>query len=59
MLIDWFTVVAQLINFLVLVWLLQRFLFKPVKAIVAKRKEERGATREEKAGDAIFRVSCC
>ncbi len=28
--IDWFTVVAQIINFLILVWLLKRFLYKPI-----------------------------
>jgi F-type H+-transporting ATPase subunit b len=28
--IDWFTVVAQIINFLILVWLLERFLYKPI-----------------------------
>ncbi len=39
MLIDWFTVCAQLINFLVLVWLLKRFLYKPVlDAIDAREK---------------------
>jgi F-type H+-transporting ATPase subunit b len=30
MLIDWFTVVAQALNFLILVWLMKRFLYKPV-----------------------------
>jgi len=30
MLIDWFTVAAQVINFLILVWLLKRFLYKPI-----------------------------
>jgi len=29
-LIDWFTVGAQALNFLILVWLLKRFLYKPV-----------------------------
>jgi F-type H+-transporting ATPase subunit b len=29
-LIDWFTVGAQVLNFLILVWLLKRFLYKPV-----------------------------
>jgi F-type H+-transporting ATPase subunit b len=29
-LIDWFTVGAQILNFLILVWLLKRFLYKPV-----------------------------
>jgi len=37
MLIDWFTVSAQVINFLILVWLLKRFLYKPIlKAIDAR-----------------------
>ncbi len=39
MLIDWFTVIAQLINFLILVWLLKRFLYKPIlNAIDAREK---------------------
>ncbi|MFQ3186924.1 MAG: F-type H+-transporting ATPase subunit b, partial [Marinomonas primoryensis] len=39
MLIDWFTVIAQLINFLVLVWLLKRFLYRPIlNAIDAREK---------------------
>jgi F-type H+-transporting ATPase subunit b len=38
MLIDWFTVVAQAINFLILVWLLQRFLYKPVLAAIDARE---------------------
>jgi F-type H+-transporting ATPase subunit b len=37
---SWWTFALQAANFLILVWLLQRFLFKPVKAIVARRKEE-------------------
>ncbi|HUA36057.1 MAG TPA: F0F1 ATP synthase subunit B [Candidatus Binataceae bacterium] len=37
---SWWTFALQAANFLVLVWLLQRFLFKPVKTIVARRKEE-------------------
>ena len=37
--IDWFTVAAQAINFLLLVWLMKRFLYKPVlKAIDAREK---------------------
>ena len=40
MLIDWFTVGAQVVNFLVLVWLLKRFLYKPVlQAIDAREKQ--------------------
>jgi hypothetical protein len=30
MLIDWFTVGAQALNFLILVWLMKRFLYKPI-----------------------------
>jgi F-type H+-transporting ATPase subunit b len=39
MLIDWFTVGAQTLNFLVLVWLMKRFLYQPVlHAIDAREK---------------------
>lgn len=39
MLIDWFTVGAQALNFIILVWLLKRFLYKPVlDAIDAREK---------------------
>ena len=38
--IDWFTVVAQAINFLILVWLLKRFLYKPILDAIDER--ERG-----------------
>jgi F-type H+-transporting ATPase subunit b len=39
MLIDWFTVAAQALNFLILVWLLKRFLYKPIlDAIDAREK---------------------
>lgn len=39
MLIDWFTVGAQVLNFLILVWLMKRFLYKPIlKAIDAREK---------------------
>ncbi|SFN30115.1 F0F1 ATP synthase subunit B family protein [Nitrosospira briensis] len=30
MLIDWFTVIAQVVNFLILVWLLKRFFYQPI-----------------------------
>ena len=39
MLIDWFTVGAQAMNFLILVWLLQRFLYKPVLNAIAVREK--------------------
>jgi len=39
MLIDWFTVAAQAVNFLILVWLLKHFLYKPIlNAIDAREK---------------------
>ena len=39
MLIDWFTVGAQALNFIVLVWLMKRFLYQPVlDAIDAREK---------------------
>jgi F-type H+-transporting ATPase subunit b len=39
MLIDWFTVGAQIVNFLILVWLLKHFLYKPIlDAIDAREK---------------------
>jgi len=40
MLIDWFTVGAQAVNFLILVWLLKRFLYHPIlNAIDAREKK--------------------
>ena len=39
MLIDWFTVAAQTLNFVILIWLLKRFLYKPIlNAIEAREK---------------------
>ncbi len=39
MLIDWFTVGAQALNFVILVWLMKRFLYKPIlDAIDAREK---------------------
>jgi F-type H+-transporting ATPase subunit b len=39
MLIDWFTVGAQALNFIILVWLLKRFLYKPILNAVDAREE--------------------
>src|SRR5580704_10665248 len=40
MLIDWFTIGAQALNFLILVWLLKRFLYTPIlHAIDAREKK--------------------
>jgi F-type H+-transporting ATPase subunit b len=51
MLIDWFTVGAQVINFLILVWLMKRFLYRPSSrhrcAGAANRRGTRGRRREK------------
>lgn len=53
MLIDWFTVVAQIFNFLILVWLLKRFLYAPIlNALDAREKRiaaELAAAAEKQA----------
>jgi len=38
--INWFTVIAQIINFLILVWLLRRFLYKPVLKAIDERENK-------------------
>ena len=50
MLIDWFTVCAQAVNFLLLVWLLKRFLYQPVLQAIASR-EKRVADQLQQAAD--------
>ncbi len=39
MLIDWFTVSAQAVNFLILVWLLKRFLYRPILSAIDAREK--------------------
>lgn len=39
MLIDWFTVVAEVVNFLILMWLLQHFLYRPVLDAIDAREQ--------------------
>jgi F-type H+-transporting ATPase subunit b len=48
MLIDWFTVIAQLLNFFILVWLMKRFLYKPILCAIDER-EQRIVTELESA----------
>lgn len=50
MLIDNFTVIAQLINFLILVWLLKRFLYQPVLRAIDAR-EARLQKQQQEAQD--------
>jgi F-type H+-transporting ATPase subunit b len=38
--IDWWTLALQTANVLILIWLLARFLFRPVAEIVARRQDE-------------------
>jgi F-type H+-transporting ATPase subunit b len=49
MLINWFTVGAQLVNFAVLVWLMKRFLYQPVLNAMDAR-ERRVATQASELG---------
>lgn len=37
--LSWSTFVLEIINFLVLVWILKRFLYKPVLDVIARRRE--------------------
>jgi F-type H+-transporting ATPase subunit b len=55
MLINWFTVFAQAINFLILVWLLKRFLYKPILHAIDEREKgiaSQLAQAEAKVADA-------
>ncbi|GGW41191.1 F0F1 ATP synthase subunit delta [Arenibacter certesii] len=47
--INWFTVIAQIINFLVLVWLLKRFLYKPVLTAIDERDKKIASQLENAA----------
>lgn len=55
--ISWFTVIAQIINFLVLIWLMKKFLYKPIlsaiddreKKIAAQIAEAKAKTAEAKS----------
>ena len=55
MLIDWFTVGAQAFNFLVLVWLMKRYLYKPILDAIdtrEKRISSQLADAKKQKGDA-------
>jgi F-type H+-transporting ATPase subunit b len=53
--IDWRLLVAQLINFLILVFILYKFLYKPVINLLDSRKEkiEKGLRDAEKLGEEL------
>jgi len=38
--INWFTVIAQILNFLVLVWLMKRYLYKPILSAIDEREKK-------------------
>jgi F-type H+-transporting ATPase subunit b len=52
-LIDWFTVGAQLLNFLILVWLLKRFLYKPILGAIDIRERRIAAELADAAAKRI------
>jgi F-type H+-transporting ATPase subunit b len=47
--INWFTVIAQIVNFLILVWLLKRFLYKPVLNAIDEREKKIALQLEDAA----------
>lgn len=59
--IDWITVSAQIVNFLILVWLLKRFLYQPVIRAMERREQRiadrlnEAQQREQQAGEQVQR----
>ncbi len=45
--LDWWTLALQTVNFLILVWLLHRFLYRPVLRMIDKRRSEIGRQYDE------------
>jgi F-type H+-transporting ATPase subunit b len=56
-LIDWFTVAAQALNFLILVWLLKRFLYQPVLDAISAREQRIAKQRADAAAQAAAATS--
>lgn len=50
--IDWFTFSAQIINFLILLWLLRKFLYGPLLSVM-KNREEKISSRLEEASSKL------
>jgi F-type H+-transporting ATPase subunit b len=48
--LNWTTLVLEILNFLVLVWLLKRFFYQPVQTMVARRREGIAAQLQEAEG---------
>lgn len=53
MLVDWFTFIAQVVNFLILVWLMKRFLYTPILDAIDAREQRIAAS----LADALARQS--
>ncbi|MEO8126083.1 MAG: F0F1 ATP synthase subunit delta [Bryobacteraceae bacterium] len=53
MLIDWFTVGAQALNFLVLVWLMKRYLYKPIRHAIDDREKRIAAELADAAAKKV------
>lgn len=55
--LDWTTFLLEVINFLILVWLLKRFLYQPVLEVIGKRRQKiqaellQAATTQDKASE--------
>lgn len=49
MLIDWFTVGAQVLNFIILIWLMKKFLYGPILQAIAAREAKVEAKTTEAA----------
>ncbi len=47
MTLDWWTLALQILNFLVLVWLLQRFLYRPARRVIEERRARARAALAE------------
>lgn len=56
--IDWRLFVAQLLNFLILLWILRRFVYPPLVKLLRERHEriERGVAEAEEASQAKVRA---
>jgi len=61
--LNWTTFILEIINFLVLVWILKHFLYKPVQAVIARRRaaiekdmaDARAIRSEAEAAEAQYR----
>jgi len=59
---DVWTLILQVVNFLILIWILHRFLYKPVQAMIARRQQAiaddyaKAETKEREAVDAREQV---